>query len=201
MAYFTVFFAVWWAWMNFTHLATSAYDVDDVPDRVATFVQIAGVLILAAGVPRAFDDDFTVVTLGYAMFRCGLVTQWLRAARGADGWHLLGFAVMAPSELAVPIIAERAGRTPWHPHIAERYGLFAIIVLGESILSAMVAVQPAIDYFSFAAAAAVGADLTANIDRVAHHGEIDRFAASAAVTVPVAVFLVTVALLRTYAAQ
>ena len=37
-----------------------------------------------------------------------------------------------PAELAVPFWAERRGTTPWHPrHIAERYGLFTIIVLGE----------------------------------------------------------------------
>ncbi len=44
-------------------------------------------------------------------------------------------------ELAIPIWAERAGRSPWHPeHITERYGLFTIIVLGESIFSASLAV-------------------------------------------------------------
>ena len=37
--------------MNFTWFA-SAYDNDDVPYRLAVLVQIAGVLILAAGVPR-----------------------------------------------------------------------------------------------------------------------------------------------------
>src|SRR5688572_5008916 len=50
----TVFFAIWWAWMNFSWFA-SAYDTDDVPYRLVTLVQIAGALILAAGVPRAFD--------------------------------------------------------------------------------------------------------------------------------------------------
>lgn len=45
--YAMVFFAVWWAWMNFTWFA-SAYDNDDVLYRVTTLVQIAGVLVLAA---------------------------------------------------------------------------------------------------------------------------------------------------------
>ncbi|GAA3223385.1 hypothetical protein GCM10020216_036220 [Nonomuraea helvata] len=45
-----VFFAIWWAWMNFTWFASS-YDTDDVPYRLLTMVQMAGVLILAAGVP------------------------------------------------------------------------------------------------------------------------------------------------------
>ena len=51
-----VFFAIWWAWMNFTWFA-SAYDTDDVPYRIAVFVQMTGVLVLAAGVPRAFEDQ------------------------------------------------------------------------------------------------------------------------------------------------
>src|SRR4051812_40683183 len=39
--YLSVFFAIWWAWMNFTWFA-SAYDTDDVLYRMVTFVQIAG---------------------------------------------------------------------------------------------------------------------------------------------------------------
>ena len=47
-------------------------------------------------------------------------------------------------ELAVPVWAERTTPTTWHPgHIAERYGLFTIIVLGESILAATIAVEEA----------------------------------------------------------
>src|SRR5262245_13994209 len=44
-----VFFAVWWAWMNYTWFA-SAYDNDDVVFRLLTFVEISGALIIAAGV-------------------------------------------------------------------------------------------------------------------------------------------------------
>ncbi|HET9769373.1 MAG TPA: low temperature requirement protein A, partial [Acidimicrobiia bacterium] len=54
--------------------------------------------------------------------------------------------VLAGLELAVPVWAETTGRTSWHPgHIAERYGLFTLIVLGESVLAATVAVQVALD--------------------------------------------------------
>src|SRR5215216_2266482 len=75
-----VFFAIWWAWMNFTWFG-SAYDTDDVAYRVLTAVQMVGVLVLAAGVPAAFDDnDYRAVTLGYLVMRIGLVSQWLRAA-------------------------------------------------------------------------------------------------------------------------
>ena len=41
--------------------------------------------------------------------------------------------VLVAAELAVPIVAERTGSTPWHPHhITERYGLFTLIVMGEA---------------------------------------------------------------------
>jgi low temperature requirement protein LtrA len=40
------------------------------------------------------------------------------------------------------MLAERKGRTPWHPHhIAERYGLLVIITLGEVILGTVAALN------------------------------------------------------------
>ncbi|AXK37318.1 low temperature requirement protein A [Streptomyces armeniacus] len=46
------------------------------------------------------------------------------------------FAVLGVLELALPVLTQgSAGGTPWHPHhVAERYGLFAIIVLGEGVI-------------------------------------------------------------------
>ena len=57
------------------------------------------------------------------------------------------FVVLALVELAIPIWAERAAPAQqFHPgHIAERFGLFTIIVLGEVILSSTIAVREAID--------------------------------------------------------
>ncbi|WP_330296814.1 low temperature requirement protein A [Streptomyces sp. NBC_00503] len=175
IGYFFVFFGVWWAWMNFTWFA-SAYDCDDVPYRIATLVQIAGVLVYAAGVGSAFDrNDWTVAVIGYLIMRVALTAQWLRAASGESGearaaalkyaaglvvcqagWVALLFApdgakrwlflIVAAAELLVPVVAERGHQTPWHAHhIVERYGLFTIIVLGETISASTVAVKSAID--------------------------------------------------------
>jgi low temperature requirement protein LtrA len=170
--FLVVFFAIWWAWMNFTWFA-SAYDCDDVPYRLLVLLQIGGVLVIAAGVPAVFHGNFTAVIAGYAIMRVGLVALWLRAARGdvarrqtalrmalgvalvEVGWLALllfpatwwigGWFVLAPAEMVVPMWAERSGATPWHPHhITERYGLLTLIVLGESILAATVAAQAAI---------------------------------------------------------
>jgi low temperature requirement protein LtrA len=192
VSYVLVFFAVWWAWMNFTWFA-SAYDNDDVLYRVLVFVQMAGVLVLAAGVPRAFEHrDFDIVFVGYVVMRVGLVALWLRAAHhdpagrtiarryaagvslatvgwlgvALIGWPVWAFVVMGVVELIVPAWSERGGatHTPWHPeHIAERYGLFTIIVLGETILSSSVAFQAVVDDRTGDATAvltAVGALLT-----------------------------------------
>jgi low temperature requirement protein LtrA len=174
LGYAMVFFAIWWAWMNFTWFA-SAYDSDDVPYRLAVFVQIAGALILAGGVPKMFETqqlNFATVG-GYVVMRLAAVTQWLRAGaadperritarRYAIAITLLQiawvavlfsdprlvlpeFVVLVTLELSVPLWAERAAQTTWHPqHIAERYGLLTLIVLGESILGATVAVQSAL---------------------------------------------------------
>ena len=172
--YLMVFFAIWWAWMNFTWFA-SAYDTDDVLYRLLTFVQIAGVLILAAGVASAFSaGNFATITIGYVVMRIAMVAQWLRAARDDPegrpvalryavgvslvqlgwvarlfvprSWGDATFCILAAAEIAVPLWAERGGRrTTWHPaHISERYGLFTLIVLGESVAAATIATQTAI---------------------------------------------------------
>jgi len=173
LGYAMVFFAIWWAWMNFTWFA-SAYDNDDLPYRLAVFVQIAGALILAGGVPAMFTThQLNLATVGgYVVMRLAAVTQWLRAAkadperRTTGRRYALGIALLqvawvallfAPSlvlpvfvvlvalELALPVWAERAAAITWHPHhIAERYGLLTLIVLGETILAATVAVQQAV---------------------------------------------------------
>jgi low temperature requirement protein LtrA len=50
-------------------------------------------------------------------------------------------------EFTGPVLAERqAGGTPWHaPHMAERYSLFAIIALGESVVGTVAALSAVID--------------------------------------------------------
>jgi low temperature requirement protein LtrA len=69
---------------------------------------------------------------------------WGAVALGS--WPIWGFVLMGLAELTVPVWAEAAEKTPWHPeHIAERYGLFTLIVLGESILASSVAFQVAVD--------------------------------------------------------
>jgi len=138
-------------------------------------VQIAGSLVMAAGIPRWFDGGGNVViVIGYVIMRLAMVTQWIRAARSDPprrrtdlryavgvslvqlywllllwvpvGFAYIGFAIGVVAELAVPVIAERPSMTTFHSHhIAERYGLFTVIVLGESVTAATLAFQGALD--------------------------------------------------------
>lgn len=174
LAYAMIFFAIWWAWMNFTWFA-SAFDTDDWLYRVTTVVQMGGVLVVAAGVHDAMaDGDWATVTWGYVIMRLAMVAQWVRLAisdtelravalRYATGITIVQclwvarlalpteaqFWTFWPAmllEVLVPVVAERARNTPWHPHhIAERYSLFVLILLGESLLASANAVIDALN--------------------------------------------------------
>jgi low temperature requirement protein LtrA len=143
--------------------------------------------------------------------------------------------------MSVPALAERDRPTSWHPHhIGERYGLFTIIVLGETIAAATVAVQEALDehnafrellpiaaggllivfsawwiYFAvpihdylrgsreafvwgyghfliFGSAAAIGSGIEVAVEQAVGKAHVSDAVAAAAVTVPSALFLLTV---------
>jgi low temperature requirement protein LtrA len=171
-------FAVSWAWLNYSWFA-SAYDTDDWVFRLATMVQMVGVIVLSLGLPQMFSSvdhggtlDNGVMVAGYVIMRVALVFLWWQVSRhdaerapaartymvavGAAqvGWVALAvaglpvgtafasFSVLIAVELVGPFLAERRGRTPWHPgHIAERYGLLVIITLGEVILGTVAALN------------------------------------------------------------
>ena len=80
-------FAICWAWINFSWFA-SAYDTDDWVFRLATMVQMVGVIILALGLPQVFRSidqghpvDNSVTVAGYVVMRVAMLFLWLRAAR------------------------------------------------------------------------------------------------------------------------
>ena len=173
ISFIAVMFAIWWAWLNYTWYS-SAYDTEDVPFRLATLIQIIGALVIASGVHKAFKEfDFSIVTIGYFITRISQVYLWIKVAfhdlerqntafRYATGlitamigwglmyyfnsWPLWAWIPMCLYELLVPFWAENKKPTPWHPHhMAERYGLFTIIVLGESVIAATHGLEIAIE--------------------------------------------------------
>jgi len=168
--YVLLFIPIWWTWMLFSWFAT-AFDNDDVTYRVLTLVQMGGALGIAASMPAAYQDNYLPLTLTYAAARVPLVLLWIRGARShpsertfatryAKGiaattvlWLLMllvplplryvGYVVTIVLELMVPrwAVAGRNSQIFHAGHITERYGLFTLIVLGESLLAATIAIQ------------------------------------------------------------
>lgn len=270
--YVLLFVPIWWAWMSYTWFATS-FSHDDRWTRILTFAQMGGILAVAAAIPAAADGDLVPFAAAYALMRVPLVLQWLRSAAAdpvhrafavtyAAGsalaqalWVLgavlggpFGAAVLVAAlavELGTPMRAVRQapGRV-FHPrHIAERYGLFTIIVLGETVLAVSVGLREVLErglgaqstalvagalvsaaalwwvyfaalstdalvrnraaafvwgyghYVVFAAIAAIGAGVRAEIDVAAGIGHAHGHAGAATVAVGVAVTLVSLAVL------
>jgi low temperature requirement protein LtrA len=175
VGFLMVFFGIWWAWMNFTWFASAydsddvPYRVMVFVQITGALIFAAGVKQLFET-----HDMNTGTIVGYVVMRLAQVGQWVRAGvsdpahrrtafryaigitavqiawiigfLGPASWSTVAFLTCGPAELLVPAWAERARTTTWHPHhITERYGLFTIIVLGESILAATLAVQGAIE--------------------------------------------------------
>ena len=101
-AYVFAVFSISWAWLNFTWFA-SAYGNDDALLRVATIVQMVGVVILIFGLPVSFEaaahgesPNNALLVIGYIIMRVPLIALWLRAAR-QDPAHrsiAIAYAVM-----------------------------------------------------------------------------------------------------------
>lgn len=158
------FFAIWWGWMNYTWFASAFDNDDAIYRIYTMFQMLGAVVMAVGipDLFTASQDMFIVV-VGYAIMRIAMVLQWIRAARHNSNYRsvclryavgialvqllwigryftvpahsdfaLLSIGLLMLLELSVPLFA---GRTPWHPHhIAERYGLLVIIVLGEGLL-------------------------------------------------------------------
>ena len=168
--------------MGYTWYA-SAFDNDDVVFRISWFAAMLLVIALASQSAAAADGDGAGFALAYGLLQLLLAALFLRArrrettarrfaARYATG-DLLGAAVWLTSALAEPPLQHllwAAGMailmaTPplavlaYHgkafnaAHVAERYGLFTIIVLGESVVAVAAGLSGTLNWPQLATAA------------------------------------------------
>jgi len=158
-----LFVPVWWCWRSFTWYATG-FDSDDPRCRIGLLAGMLGVAVLSIGVAGAAGEGesrtFVLAYVGLLIILGGLYGRiWLLfpAARSLARRYVLGYAVsvviwsasLALQEgaqpwlwavamvvlIATPVAVLRQPRRAYHAaHIAERYGLFTIIVLGESVV-------------------------------------------------------------------
>ena len=164
--YALMFLLIWWAWLGHTMYSTR-FDADDAVQRLLTLLQIFAAAAMAANAKAAFDSrDSAGFVAAYAVLRAVLVVQYLRARRlkqtrrlttlYAVGFGLAaclwGIAAIIPAPIrfwlwAAALLIDLG--TPWlavqktqkYPpdaeHLPERFGLFTIILLGESVASVM----------------------------------------------------------------
>jgi low temperature requirement protein LtrA len=152
----------WWAWAS-TTLYANRFDTDDAVFRLLTLTAMAGVVAMAASVDTVTESTGRWFILGYVLVRLVLAAGYLRAWRhvpkarstarlymighgaGAAIW-LVSLAVPGPARYVLwgvgvladvvwPTAASRLkDAVPLHlEHLPERFGLFIILVLGESI--------------------------------------------------------------------
>jgi low temperature requirement protein LtrA len=133
-------FAVSWAWLNYSWFA-SAYDTDDWVFRLATMVQMVGVVILALGLSQMFasiDHGTTlrigVMVAGYVVMRVSLVFLWWQASRHDPEHRRAAYTYMATVGVAqIGWVILAIGRMPVGMTFALMIPLFALEMVGPFI--------------------------------------------------------------------
>ena len=157
-----LFALVWWSWVS-SMLYANRFDHDDFLYRVYKLAGMAAVIGLAASASEAVGQRFAIFVGCQLVLRLMLVLQYHRAYRHVPGarpiarlyllgaaaggllWTLslavprpVGYALWAAAVLAealVPLLATRhSADVPLHvEHLPDRFALFVILVLGESV--------------------------------------------------------------------
>jgi low temperature requirement protein LtrA len=152
----------WWAWAS-TTLYANRFDTDDTVFRVLTLLGMGGVVAMAAAVDDLGGATGRWFAVGYVLVRVALIAGYVRAwvhvpdarptARPYLYGHGVGALLWAVSivvpppvryvlwglgvlvDLIGPTVAARTREgVPLHvTHLPERFALFIILVLGESV--------------------------------------------------------------------
>ncbi|WP_229068955.1 low temperature requirement protein A [Actinoplanes sp. DH11] len=160
----------WWAWAS-TTLYANRFDTDDAIFRLLTLSGMAGVVVMAASVDQVGKSAGHWFAIGYVMIRLVLIAGYARAwwhvpeARSTARLYLIGhtlgatfwlvsLAFPAPVrywlwglgvlvDVVWPTAAARLkDAVPLHlEHLPERFGLFIILVLGESVAGVVTGVH------------------------------------------------------------
>jgi low temperature requirement protein LtrA len=165
-----LFVPVWWIWWGFTWYS-SAFNPDDTTNRLALLAAMAGIGAIAVGVPGAAHGHSTTFVVAYASLFALLAALYARAwmlvpaARSLSARYAIGDAAGAAIWLVSLAVGESLRPVVWAVamlvlmaspvlaaaslpvlsydarHIAERYGLFTLIVLGESVVATVSGLQ------------------------------------------------------------
>jgi low temperature requirement protein LtrA len=186
---FALLFAlIWWAWLGHTTFSTR-FDTDDLVQRALTALQLFLVAVMAVNSTGALDSrDSAGFAAAYSIMRLVLAGQFLRARHvrrarplatryaascgiAAALW-LASALVPAPArfwlwavaltiDVGTPLVSTRHLVDVPHDaaHLPERYGLFSIILIGESMAAVMAGMEHQ-EYWSLRAASAAVIGMT-----------------------------------------
>jgi len=153
-----LFVPIYWAWVG-TSIHTNTQDVNNSTDRLGIFSLALCGLFMALAAPGAYTDRAVLFGAAYLALRVVLAALVWRAHRMVLAPFLIqvvltgplvlagGFlpnparvwtwALAALLDLATPALARRAlSQATFDPgHLPERFALFVIIALGESIVA------------------------------------------------------------------
>ncbi len=177
-----LFVLIWWAWIGHATFATR-FEGDQRVQRGLTVLQMFLVAVMAANATDALDSRSSAgFAAAYGVMRVILVFQYWRArwvpqAEALSVRHLTGHGAAAVLWLASALVMPPARfviwtlalvidlGTPWTTirqavtappdaeHLPERFGLFTIILLGESVIALMHGMESQ-EHWSVAAASA-----------------------------------------------
>jgi low temperature requirement protein LtrA len=153
---------LWWSWVGYAWL-TSVVDPEEGAVRIAIFVAMAGLLIVAICVPDAFGDLALEFALAYGVVRAAHIALFVLASRDdpalrhsvaglgvgtaigvgllvtasfLDGLAQAGlWALALLLDMGEPFLFGSEGWKLVPGHFAERHGLIILIALGESIVA------------------------------------------------------------------
>lgn len=184
-SYLGYFALLWWLWASHTYYA-DRYDTDDLVYRLIAAGQMVTIVVIASSLSLEAAGSSRAFAFGYALSRIFLLIMYWRAYRHVEETrvlvkgYLLGFGAAAVVWAASAFVPEN-GRfilwavalaidlaTPWVmrleqasipldvSHLPERFGLFTILVLGESIAAVVAGLSHASWAFAPTATAALG---------------------------------------------
>jgi low temperature requirement protein LtrA len=160
--YVALFIPVWWAWASYTFYA-DRYDTDDLGQRMLAVLQMIAIALMAVSISGDTADSTRAFAIANVMAWLVIIAMYARARRNVEGTrdlvtgYIQGFSI-ATAIWFVSIFVDPPFRywlwaigqfismyTPYYfrkiqakvpldaSHLPERFGLFTILVLGESI--------------------------------------------------------------------
>jgi low temperature requirement protein LtrA len=162
LAFVALFVPLWWTWAGYQFYA-DRYDTDDLGQRLLAALQMVAIALMAASISGDESNSMAAFAVSFVFARFLLLTMYWRAYRHVpetqelvagylrgfglggglwlisiwipDPWRYVLWVAGLAVDFATPYLLRKIqSKVPLSSsHLPERFGLFTILVLGESI--------------------------------------------------------------------